>query len=527
MFVISNGYRARLLYLIASIFLSSFTSCGPDKKSESESSEAWDLRNKPSRVGLRIKRYADLKRLQGSQGVLPDRPWMDDYWPYQQRNMARRYVLNEKYESFEGQIRDAQQRPGADDLSPAEKYDQLVANDFSLTKQSWDRYEYYKARYEGQDEKEWSWQGICSGWAPASIAEDPPIHPVIARSAGKPDITFYEGDLRGLLSKVYDTNSFTDSRRNIGVRCDVKIEDIPRDRYNRPIDGVFKDSGKTFDIVRDWSEKNGVVQVRNKDKSIEWLMTESTFSRMRGIHQVWVYNDHRKVAEDIRDGKRGRQATDWTKGEVEFFKVCRDLNAGTFHLALNQLLSFDAENPASFVVEMDRDHQVWNHPVWGFKSQIGEPIPVARDKLATRSFRAPGTAYVVNVKTSLLYIVEYANPRITYDTTTKYQVDWNNLHGANKPYRVRDFRYSLEFDTSGILLGGEWTEDKEIHSRYPDFIWQSRGTPTDTHKRGGASPIKYSIVKQLVECSKGSPNAKVQAPLPTGRKELPAVVCHL
>ena len=527
MTVISRSYRTSLINILGVIFFAGLNSCGPDTIKGPGLNEAWDFRNKPERVGLKSKRYADLRRLKGSRGILSRRPWMDDYWAYQKRNMARRYVLNEKYESLDGQIRDAQRRPGADDLSPAEKYDQLVGNDFALTKQSWNRYEYYKNRYEGQDKDNWSWQGICSGWAPASIAEDPPVHPVIARKEGRPDITFYEGDLRGLLSKVYDTNRFTKSRRTIGVRCDSDIEDIPRDRYNRPIDGLFSDSGKTFDIVRDWSDKSGVVQIRNKDKTIDWLMTDAPFSRIKGVHQVWVYNDHRKVAEDLRDGKRGRQALDWTKSDVEFFKVCRDLNAGTFHLALNQLLSFEAENPQSFVVEMDRDRQVWNHPVWGFSSRIEEPVPVSEDRSATRYFRAPGTAYVANVKTSLLYITEYSRPRITYNDQAQYEVDWNNLSGVNKPYKVRVFRYSLEFDASGILLGGEWTEDKEVHSRYPDFIWQSGGKPTDTHKRGGASPIKYSVVKQLVECSKSSPNAKVEAPLPTGRKELPAVICHL
>jgi hypothetical protein len=61
-----------------------------------------------------------------------------------------------------------------------------------------------------------------------------------------------------------------------------------------------------------------------------------------------------------------------------------------------------------------------------------------------------------------------------------------------------------------------------------DFFWQPRGRPTDDSKRGGSSPIKYSLVKRLTDCSQRNPDTTVSVTTPTGaQRKTPAVTCDI
>lgn len=122
---------------------------------------------------------------------------------------------------------------------------------------------------------------------------------------------------------------------------------------------------------------------------------------------------------------------------------CRDVNAGSFHIILANLVGLKKQ---SFVAEVSRGHEVWNQPVSGFRSVIlGESQEIPENA-------APGTSKILTIQTDFQYIGEVSpshNPR--HPETSK---------------RSRNFKYNLEIDEAGKIIGGEW-----ISNDYPDFLW--------------------------------------------------------
>jgi hypothetical protein len=98
-----------------------------------------------------------------------------------------------------------------------------------------------------------------------------------------------------------------------------------------------------------------------------------------------------------------------------------------------------------FVIDRTRDLQVWNQPVWSYRSTIDGtqgPSPGA----------AEGTVKEVIVTSDVSYTVE-TQPR------------WD-AWGQEAPSQISHYRYRLELDAGGNIIGGEWlTADR------PDFMW--------------------------------------------------------
>jgi hypothetical protein len=196
----------------------------------------------------------------------------------------------------------------------------------------------------------------------------------------------------------------------------------------------------------------------------------------------------------------------------KYWKSCRDANPGAFHLIMVGLLSKGAvgSKPArSFVMDVTRDEQVWNHPIYRFESELGEPTKLKIDDAEDpfKEWRAPGTESIVDVYTTVEYAVENG-PNLTYKKSDE----------ATSTMRLR---YTLEFDRRGNILGGEWHPNDTGRSkpksgkdllkdlaqiamnfdpdqlRHPDFIWGPK--PTATLKDGRFIPAK--LIAKLKECS--------------------------
>jgi hypothetical protein len=126
--------------------------------------------------------------------------------------------------------------------------------------------------------------------------------------------------------------------------------------------------------------------------------------------------------------------------------ACRDTNAGAFHIVVTNRLGL-RDQP--FVADMTRDNQVWNHPVYGFKTKI------LGDSLEVLASAAPGTVKMVRVQTELRYIDEYG-PQWSPEP-------WSRVAPQ---LRSRIFHYLLELDAGGHIIGGEWRDEAR-----PDFLW--------------------------------------------------------
>jgi hypothetical protein len=150
--------------------------------------------------------------------------------------------------------------------------------------------------------------------------------------------------------------------------------------------------------------------------------------------------------------------------------ACRDVNAGSFHIALTNLLGI-AER--GFVAEISRGQEVWNQPVYAFTSKIVDQS----DEVPAGS--APGTVKIAHISTTMNYVAEIG-------------AHWDNplpvIDVADDPSVILE--YSVELDATGMIIGGEWTTDD-----HPDFLW-TQNTP---HWFG-----YYTGIKKIYEASQGS-----------------------
>lgn len=206
---------------------------------------------------------------------------------------------------------------------------------------------------------------------------------------------------------------------------------------------------------------------------------------------------------------RSEEVEKTTAGRVTVSE-CRDLNPGTFHLALIELVRPGGK---SFVIEGSAFEEVWNsgvksfsfefHPIRKRNGELVESgVPVALTEVADRdvAHRSPGAVAVVDVSA-------------TVEVNTKARPTW---------------RYTLELDATGHIVGGEWgglsqettaTELKKGRTG-PDFIWRYR----DGSVSFAAGPINPTLVNKLLECSR---RTETEGLLMPGESSLAVVRCQL
>lgn len=157
--------------------------------------------------------------------------------------------------------------------------------------------------------------------------------------------------------------------------------------------------------------------------------------------------DFAALERKVADGTMTRKEMQRLKNSSE----CRDTNAGAFHVVVaNQLGRLDE----GFVIDVTSDAEVWNQPVYKFSSEV------VRDNLAPGPKAARGTVKEVEIATRLHYVVE---------VNESYKPN-NSGSLTSKLYR-----YRLELDANGDIIGGEWL-DTDLKNDRPDFLWK-RATP--------------------------------------------------
>jgi len=135
---------------------------------------------------------------------------------------------------------------------------------------------------------------------------------------------------------------------------------------------------------------------------------------------------------------------------------CEDTNAGAFHVVLTNYIGRRNE---SFVIDRTRDSEVWNQPVEGYS------VEVLKDYRGASRGAANGTAREVVVQTNVRWVGEIEN-------------EWK----ASGTYlQVSTYKYRLELDSSGRIIGGAW-----LSWERPDFIW----TQTRPSFTGFMAPLK-------------------------------------
>lgn len=189
--------------------------CG--SRSASVVKEAWNSVNDPIRLaGDYVVAMASLP----TTGDLALEPWSDTYWPSFKGGVSQRWRGNVSDQfAYVLNSREALQAMSAADLSalsPGEKYDIFLG-----------RYEYplvaYERRRTSPDRE--GWEGICHGWAPASLGFLEPKAVVMTNADGVA-IPFGSSDVKALLSYFQGEMSAAPFSM-LGERCYVDISGLP------------------------------------------------------------------------------------------------------------------------------------------------------------------------------------------------------------------------------------------------------------------------------------------------------------
>lgn len=234
-------------------------------------------------------------------------------------------------------------------------------------------------------------------------------------------------------------------------------------------------------------------------------------------------------------GERLARVAGSNPGKFAFksYKECRDINPATFHTTLvNWLGGRQGGNtggvPArGFVIDLTRTEQVWNQGLWRYQSKAGEPTPLEIEQgeggLLGDPFapvRAKGTTRIVDFVTEVDFGVENG-PFINYAAEDEIS-------------RGQVFRYTLEFNDDGKLLGGEWhglsgLDEKPLSgaalladlnaqaggSGYswqaaPDFVWGVAASSGNSLRFHDSGVIRASVVEAIHRCSIASGNGSLQ-----------------
>jgi hypothetical protein len=174
------------------------------------------------------------------------------------------------------------------------------------------------------------------------------------------------------------------------------------------------------------------------------------------------------------DGELNTSPTRWlgTRCNIDLNKhpekkktgACKDTNAGAFHIVIANEIGVLKNG---FVADIERGFEVWNQPILGYSTKVlGEkgPSPNA----------APGTVKELDIETRMDYTVESMAEWNKKDTTSGF---------INS---TAYYRYSLEVDKDGNILGGEWVSENR-----PDFLWMQE-TPKFSEYFSGVEEI-YNI----------------------------------
>ncbi|NBO38323.1 hypothetical protein EBU99_07045 [bacterium] len=127
---------------------------------------------------------------------------------------------------------------------------------------------------------------------------------------------------------------------------------------------------------------------------------------------------------------------------------CQDVNPGSFHLVL---ANYVGEWGQTLVGDLVNGEEVWNYPIYEYKSYILNEQPPTAGKAA------PGTVRELKIQTDLRFKIEIDPPNVhNFNETGQAEVgDW----------RV-SYQYTLELNAAGEIIGGEW-----ITPLHPDFLW--------------------------------------------------------
>lgn len=354
-------------------------------------------------------------------------PWSGDYWPDRIGGIATRYsrgsrelgILfgtnpsNRKAERRNRRIREKFDELTTEEiavLSPAEKYDILLGDR---------EFNFTRQVLNGIQTMNDTfgnlpfWNGICNGWSPSSFLLKRPRRGIAVISATGKTVTFYPDDLKALASHLF-ARSFITS-------------------------GTF---------YYDWDKPEG---------------EKKSDQPMYGVRC------------NVKKPKRDANGSVLPLAEGEYVRTANecadDVNPGVWHLSI---LNKMGVQKSSFVVDMDYNSPVNNHPVGGYKYEYFNPITKKKGPSSEavvkvgdytddpyRARRSRDAAYIVGIEMEVSLLA---------NTKARIRAIDEEAQDKLKKWTIT---YDLELDENQRVIGGEWRPTKG-NPEYPDFMWYQR-----------------------------------------------------
>ena len=129
-----------------------------------------------------------------------------------------------------------------------------------------------------------------------------------------------------------------------------------------------------------------------------------------------------------------------------------DMNAGAFHIVLTNRVGIEG---GSFIADIERKAEVWNHPITHYTTYIDE------DNIEPDYNSARGTVKRVNMRTTMGYVFEIKSNNWYPVIGTRDQVVFE-----------KRYQYYLDINSAGAVIGGDW-----ISKDRPDFLWNVDRVP--------------------------------------------------
>lgn len=470
--------------------------------------DRWNYLNDPERFQTDLTyKYSELKS--ESEGYSDNEVWPATYWPLYKDGINQRWQ-------------------GQDTLSPAEKYDRVYnewtpeggfssfmdLQPFNPDTCEWDD-EYYEqlgpAALEMAKDGNWkahngrdddgdgvsdkeecgygenadydgveTWFGLCHAWAPASILEDEPKEPVTVEDPQGEEVTFAVSDIKALIIDQYDQSE----SYMIGGRCNSS--DVERDETGRIPDDKCRDvNAGTFHVIMTnflGLQGRPIIEDRVYDYEV-WNQPVVGYT---------IEKQEKRSLEEVKEmlntaEERDEDSTPETDEEIA------QVLYGANTLSEDELIE-DAglrEDRASSIVS--------------YRSENGsfEDLSTLESEVGTRTLsRLLDYAYEQGwvEEDSSVYSYnedaeEFVEVEMDVDYITESSPSTEPLADQLEEFtRTDHYRYILELDDNGKIIGGEWV-GRSIEN-HPDFLWLPTGAG------GGNRNIDLAKVRELLEKSR-------------------------
>jgi len=441
-------------------------------------------------------------------GEVDQIPWAGSYWPVWEDSINHRWA-------------------GTNSMSPAAKYGEAFGiqgiEDMVSAHHGIDRYESRTpcevssqcdssigeacSIREGEESGYCipTWWGICHAWAPVSIIEPEPEQPVERNG-----VLFEVNDIKALATLGYN-RTFS---RFVSLRCNEEADEITYDGYDRPtgddIECADTNAGTFHVILTNYLGLKGesFVEDRTFDHEV-WNQP------MRGYSVV----SHQPLDAAAANSYVGVEAQE--PQQLDSFSGALESQAWSHRAPI----PVDGGAPIEVTMTGTGDADLYVRLGAQPTTEVYDCRPYSSSSNETCEIEVPeegGELYVsvrgysgqpefeVRVESQGQSIDEYlfndaaegfvyVVVRVNYISESPSWRDGNLAESINSYTGTDLYKYILELDGEGKIIGGEWVGESKTN--HPDFLWLPESRNPYHPIAGGA--INFEQIRELIDASVG------------------------